>query len=70
MADNIPPHAVKVTFDYSGVRGQFHVWTDGRDVRWSALGNSGEEATYEDAITSARHWVKGVLVKKTDKEIL
>jgi hypothetical protein len=76
MPENIPPHAVSITFDYDGVKGRIHLW----DVRaphpreayvnwqWSALGNNGEEESYEKAIASARSWVRG-LITKTDKEI-
>lgn len=66
--EHIPPHAIKITGQYSGPVVYFHVWRycpcdfhilDGpcNNYIWDALGNQGEEDTEEKAIAAARNYV-------------
>lgn len=48
---------VKVQFQYGAAIGYFHVWPRKGRWQWDCLGNSGEEATQEAAISVARAWV-------------
>lgn len=60
MINNIPPHAIPVTFMYGAERdGTFYIWeTRGGNWQWDAFSNCGEEATMNEAIAAARTWIK------------
>lgn len=58
MIDNIPAHAVRHRyFAGNGKRGEYFVWQSKSKWVWSALGNTAEVASEEDAMSAARLWI-------------
>lgn len=72
MAFNIPDGAITVKFAYNGIQGTFRIWpvykpsgsmTKDKSWQWAALGNNGEAATYETALSEARQWICDSIIK-------
>lgn len=57
MSENIPAWAQKITYDYEGISGVFHVWQalEGQ-YQWECGGQTGESSTMLKAMTAARTW--------------